>query len=369
MARHGENIYKRKDGRYEGRYVIGKTTTGKTRFGYVYGYRYKDVQYALLKRKAEMGVHPLPSRRAQTTLQEWIKRWMENEVLGSVKPSSYHTYCRHIEHYLLPMLGHLQLTSLTPGIILEFIEGLRKQGLACTTIKNVYRLLAAAVRFAYEERMLEKNPCRRIRIQCDERCVQRVLNRSEQGRLRMLRHDKKNLPALVSLYTGMRLGEICALKWSDIDWDKRTITVCRTVQRITQRPVMGNARKTLLMIGTPKTAHSCRVLPIPDFLMSAFQMLAVEASDSEFVFSKGSRPAEPRTIQRRFKRSMADLDIEGVHFHTLRHSFATRMLELGVDIKTISSLMGHRSVKTTLDIYGHCLLETKRIAMDLLATH
>ena len=369
MARHGENIYKRKDGRYEGRYVIGKTSQGKTRFGYVYGRRYMDVRRALLKRKAETGLQPAHAQASQPTLCEWMAYWLECEVLGSVKPSSYHTYCQHIEHHLLPELGHLRLASLMPGTILDFLEGLRKKGLACSTIKGIYRLLTAALRFACEERVLEKSPCRKIRVQCAERSGQRVLNRSEQAKLRRPKHDTKNLPALVSLYTGLRLGEICALKWSDIDWEKRVITVRRTVQRVAKQAAEHGACKTLLMIGTPKSLTSHRVIPIPEFLLEMFGTLAAGDGENEFVFSQTPRPAEPRTIQRRFKRWMAELNIKDVHFHTLRHSFATRMLELGIDIKTVSTLMGHCSVKTTLDFYGHSLLEHQRVAMERLAAN
>ena len=172
---------------------------------------------------------------------------------------------------------------------------------------------------------------------------------------------------LLSLYTGLRLGEICALKWSDIDWEKKTVTVRRTVQR-TAKAENSTGNRTMLMIGSPKSRRSHRTLPLPEFLFTLLKK-AFSAADSAvcFIFGKADKTAEPRTIQRHFQRQMRTLGLTGVHFHTLRHSFATRLMELGVDIQTISALLGHQSAKTTLDFYGHSLSEQQILAASMLA--
>jgi len=200
----------------------------------------------------------------------------------------------------------------------------------------------------------------------EETPAQRVLTPPEQKALRAAITEKEDLPALVSLYTGLRLGEVCALKWSDIDWERRTLTVRRTVQRVAQMGEAGRS-KTLLAIGTPKSRSSHRVLPVPDFLLDKLRALLAQQRAAEYVFSATAHAAEPRTVQRRFKRLLRKLGIEGAHFHTLRHSFATRLLELGVDIKTLSLLLGHGSARTTLDFYAHSLVEQQRLAMERLA--
>lgn len=184
----------------------------------------------------------------------------------------------------------------------------------------------------------------------------------------MLRNSASDsdLPTVLSLYTGMRLGEVCALKWSDIDWDRKTITVRRTAQRIVRSRNGEVGKKTMLMIGTPKSMRSHRVIPVPDFVLAQMKkMMKADAADS-FVFGVSSRAAEPRTIQRRFKCLMEKLGISGVHFHTMRHSFVTRLLELGVDVKTVSVLLGHGSVRTMLDFYAHSLIDQQRAAIELL---
>lgn len=364
MARHGENIYRRKDGRYEGRYVIGKTLQGKTRFGYVYGRRYSEVKSALLLKKAEHAQAFRP-KGGGITVGQWLRRWLEEEKRGSVKPSSYQTYLNLLNKHLLPRVGQWALAAVAPDTVRQLITALEASGLSAGTIRSVFRLFSAAMRCAHEEGLIAKNPCRKISVRREEAAEQRVLTRKEQ-RLFRESADTSDLPALLSLYTGMRLGEICALKCSDIDCEKRTITVRRTVQRIAA-PTAEAGSRTMLMIGTPKSTRSQRVIPLPELLLTPLQRQMAQVSHSAYLFGTAACAAEPRTIQRRFQRSAERLGLEGVHFHTLRHSFATRLLELGVDVKTVSVLLGHSSAKTTLDCYAHSLLDRQRAAMALLS--
>ena len=139
MARHGENIYKRRDGRYEGRYVIGKTKDGKTRFGYVYARQYAEVRRMLLEKKAVQQGGAGQRAPRSIAFSQWMGYWMENEVLGSVKPSSYQVYRRQIDRHLLPVLGGYDLSEMTPVVIHGFVEELERSGMFGSTVKAVTR--------------------------------------------------------------------------------------------------------------------------------------------------------------------------------------------------------------------------------------
>lgn len=369
MARRGENIYKRKDGRYEGRYVVGKRPNGQTKFGYVYGYKLLEVRNALLVKKAELLRSRDPLPKSCAAFGEWAENWRKNELCGRVKPSSYQTYLGILNRHLLPAFSHVSLHEITPEAIHEFVAALKDKGLAASTIKSIVRMLSSMLKCALESGMIRKNPCRRIKINSETAGNQRVLNHREQSAMvQSFQGDEastRNLPSLMSLYTGMRLGEICALRWQDIDWERNTATVQRTAQRLKTKG--GGERKTALFVGSAKSASSVRVIPLPAFLMDALRRLKEESGDSAYIFGQEDRPADPRTVQRQFQKLARRLRIQGAHFHSLRHSFATRMLELGVDAKTVSVLLGHASVRTTLEIYAHSLVETQREAMERLA--
>lgn len=366
MARHGENIYRRKDGRYEGRYVIGRSETGKTKFGYVYARQYAQVRRLLAVKKAQYFAEAEAGRKSWITLAEWMEYWLRSELLGSVKDITYQRYRAQIFRHILPELGACALGQLTPLLVRAFVECLQASGLRGNTLQGIYRLLAAAMRFAQDEGVVRKNPCARVRLHCPQNGEQRVFSRAEQEVVRRCARSQKDLPVLLSLYTGMRLGEVCALKWSDVDWDNQTIAVRRTVQRVAGFAADG--ARSALVIDAPKSRTSQRVLPVPAFILEALRAFYEQsAHPAPYVFGRAEAAAEPRTLQRHCHLFLRRLGIEGAHFHTLRHTFATRLIELGVDIKTVSALLGHASTRTTLDFYAHSLLDQQRSAMTLLA--
>lgn len=376
MARHGENIYKRKDGRYEGRYVTGKKSNGTTRFGYVYGMRYTDVKKRLLEKKAEIQqtIHPEAAVRGMT-VEKWMRSWLETDLLGGIKASSYLTYQNQMNRHILPCLGRMQMASITPEMVHSFLECLQAKGLGENTVRGIYRLLSAAMRAALDDGIISKNPCRKICVKRGERVQQRVFSREEQKKVEKTLSQGEDLTALFAMYTGLRLGEICGLRWSDINWENGTATVCRTVQRLkrmdTDKCLKCGGAKTYLMIGSPKSPSSCRTIPIPTFLLKRLEVQKKQRSAAQlttgYIFGTGMRAADPRTIQRRFAGVVRRLEIPDAHFHTLRHSYATRLLEMGVDVKTVSQLLGHSSAKTTLDCYAHSLLDQQRSAVAKLS--
>lgn len=370
MAKRGENIYKRKDGRFEGRYVIGKKPNGQTKFGYVYGYRLIEVRNALLMKKAEQLQSRRGSRESRKSFGDWAEEWRRNELIGSVKSSSYQTYIGILNRHLLPTFAHLPLGAISPEEVHAFMEVLEGKGLAKSSIKGIVRVLSSIFKSAVENGLVRRNPCAKIKIRLDAVRDQHVLHPKEQRAMTKSMENGENascdLPSLMSLYTGMRLGEICALRWQDIDWEQNTVSVKHTVQRLQVKGA--GFKKTALCVGSAKSVSSIRIIPLPELLMNTLRGLYVEGADHAYIFGRNDRPADPRTIQRHFQNLMRRLGIAGAHFHSLRHSFATRMLELGTDVKTLSILLGHSSTRTTMDIYAHSRMETQRQAMERLAT-
>ena len=236
MARCGENIYKRKDGRYEGRYVIGKKPNGRTKFGYIYGYKQTEVRSALLLKKAELFRSTQHTMLSRKTFGTWAEEWCKNDLNGSVKPSSYQTYLGILNRHLLPVFACVPLCEITEGMIREFIEMLEGKKLAQSSVKGIVRVLSTIFKSAIENGLIFKNPCQRIRIKLAAVGSQRILSHREQSMMTQYiqgdRKTSKNLPSLMSLYTGMRLGEICALRWRDIDWERNTMTIRNTVLTI-----------------------------------------------------------------------------------------------------------------------------------------
>lgn len=365
MSRKGENIYKRKDGRYEGRYVTGRQPDGRTKFGYVYGRQYLAVHNTLLKKKAALLENCADGCAGRISTSGWMERWLETEQKSRVKPSSYQTYRSIYQKHIKPHLGSIPIDRVTQSCIQDFLDILASEGLAPETVKGVYRLLASAMRSAHEEGIIRKTPCRKMRLSTGEYMQQRVLNRDEHKRLARVALERQDIPALLGLYTGMRLGEICALKWSDIDWVQKTVSVRRTVQRIAAGEKNGS--KTVLSVGSPKSAHSCRTLPLPDFMLALLKT-AQQTGVSAYILGCRDKPADPRTIQRRFQKLLSACGIADAHFHTLRHSFATGLMEMGVDVKTVSTLLGHSSTRITLDFYAHSLPDNQRQAVELLVS-
>lgn len=363
MAKRGENIYKRKDGRYEGRYVIGRTSDGRTQFGYVYGKTYTEVHRQLLLHKAEL-LKASPKRtHAGISFDEWMNRLFSSDRFMHLKPRSLQTYLLLYEKHIMPCFACRDIGRISVADVHQFIHILNRKKLAPATISNILRLLSISLKAAQAEGLISQDPCSRISFSQQSAQEQRVLTITEQEQIKAAAMKKGNLAVLLAMYTGMRLGEICALQWQDIDWSRRTISVRRTAQRMQQT---GESTRTAVMIGTPKTNKSRRVIPLPDRLID---LLAAHQARSEtvYIFGRGDRPAEPRNLQRQFATLIRPLGLNGVHFHTLRHTFATRMLELGVDVKTVSVLLGHSSTRITLDYYAHSLIEQQRAAMDKMS--
>lgn len=363
MARRGENIYRRKDGRWEGRYVKGKRPNGTTWFGYVYGTRYSEVKKRLISLKSARQDEVSASCRMRKRLSAWLDIWLDEEVRRRVKRSTFEGYVRMVEQHIKPHLGGYYLHEITEEHLRSFSNQL-DENLAAGTIRGIQRLLKAALKEAVSAGYIAESPFRRFRLHRIPHRMPRVLTVDEQHKLEQAALQDKILEPILALYTGLRLGELCALKWGDIDFSSQTLSVQRSVQRLT---CADSAAKTALQIGMPKSASSVRQIPLSDHLIGLLREKRAENSQDEFVFpAKNGSAMDPRTLQNRFKSFAKSLGIEGAHVHTLRHTFAARCLEQQVGFEVLAQLLGHSSPRITMDHYAHATQDNMRRAISKL---
>jgi len=366
MARRGENIYKRRDGRWEGRYIKGHRLGGKTDYGYVYARKYKECREKLDRAKAQYGSRQKAVKRCGKGLvSEFMVYWLFSIIQPYVKVSTFSNYAAIVEKWIQPFLGNKKLDSLGKEDVQNFIGILSKRGLSAGTVRNIYHVLSAAMKKAREYSYIYANPCEGICLPKDRKKEARILSKQEQKQLEgAIKGDKSELPILLAVYMGLRIGEICALAWDDVDIENSMLYVSRTAQRI-QSVAPDAATRTVLVTGSAKSGCSARAIPLPAGIRKLFQKHYKTAS-GKYVFSYRSHQLEPRLLQYRFKILLKKAGLGEINFHALRHTFATRCIELSIDVKTLSELMGHASAKMTLDRYGHSGVEQRRWAMSTI---
>ncbi len=367
MSKRGENIYKRKDGRWEARYAKGCKPDGSVRFGYCYAASYREVRSKLAAAKAAM-LH------GETTATAGTKRrfgaYCEEWLLlcrSRVKESTYMKYDAILRNHVLPQLGACPLSALSTVAVEQFSHTLLTDaGLSAKTVRCILAVVQAVIGYIRRQdaRLLPQNI--EIVYPKSGRREMRVLSREEQQVFTAYLLDEPDdckFGALLALWTGLRLGEVCALRWGDISLADRTLTVSSTMLRLKNYDEDA-PHKTKIVLSDPKSTTSARVIPLPD---CAVKLCAArhKSDPAAFVLTgERDRFLEPRTLQYRVKRYAADCGLADVHFHVLRHTFATRCIEVGFEIKSLSEILGHTSPEFTLERYVHSSLALKRDNME-----
>lgn len=362
MSRRGENIYKRKDGRWEGRYIKGRKSCGKIYYGYIYGYKYSEVKDKLIFIKYEkqtVGRKNLMPYDGQ--LSDWVSYWLETFVHPKVKNSTYASYKNKLTVHVLSKLGEIKLQDLKKSDFEELLNEMR-MNLEASSIKAVFSVVKNCLSKAIAMNLLVDNPCVGLDLPKINRKTVQALSVKDQVKLvKEVEAEQKFFSIILALQTGLRIGEICGLKWEDIDFENNILHVNRTIQRI-QYSEKGN-RKTKLIEIEPKSSNSQRKIPISKGLRKNLIDIK-KTSKSEYVISNKNKPLEPRTIAYRFQIVRKKIGLESFSFHSLRHSFATRCLEAGGNIAAISSLLGHSSTQMTLDCYTNSFFSEERQLID-----
>lgn len=366
MSRRGENIYKRKDGRYEGRYIKTYDCEGKAKYGAVYARTYAETKEKLYLAKEALILRQNYKESAQT-VNQWFSGYLE-KIKNTIKESTYFIYLRYIRNHIEPYLGKRKLADLQPEHLQGFINHLSEQGLSARTIKIIYIFVSEGLKEAQEQKYID-TVWKKVRLPKVTAPKMRVFTANEQKRLEAAADEneaEKGIGIFLCLYTGLRLGELCGLKWKDINFYTKTLTVRRTLQRVPcQEP---SEEKTKLVFLPPKSVSSIREIPLPGFMMrKLWNYKQSQFNMSKYVIHNNGKVIEPRNYQYYFKRLLKQAKIEPANFHTLRHTFATRALEIGFDVKTLSELLGHSSATITLNKYAHSLDEHKRSRMEMLS--
>lgn len=282
----------------------------------------------------------------------------------SLKESSLAQYWSMFRLYLLPEFGHLSVSEIGRSDVIAFVNSI--SGITGNTIMSVVRLLKNVLNYARIERNCKIPDLSGIYVRRTKPCP-RVLTIKEQERLTkhlMSNFSFTNESMLLCLYTGLRIGEICALKWSDISLLEKHVYVCKTLQRvcINDKDRQG-VRKTKILIDKPKSLESVRTIPIPSKLIPRLQN--IQSKKSCYVLTGNAKYMEPRTLENHMYRVYRLCDIDKASYHTLRHSYATRCIELGMDIRTLSELLGHSSIGITLQTYVHSTMAHKESVCEL----
>ena len=264
----------------------------------------------------------------------------------------------------MPRFGDVNLSLISDDFIAEFIRE-KSSELSNSTIRSLLTTIKSVLKYARKQGW-HSNPTVELRVPSEQKRETSSLSSTERHQLEeflLVDMDTTKLGIYLCLYTGLRIGELCALRWGDIDFTKRILHITSTIQRIKCTDKSGPG-KTMLLISSPKSMTSTRDIPLPFQLVDTLKGYAQK--DDYFLISGSTTPIEPRTMQYRFKKYAKQLGLAYSNPHVLRHTFATQCIELGFDAKTLSELLGHSRVEITLNRYVHSSDEHKRTQMNLL---
>lgn len=373
MSRTGENIYKRKDGRWEARYIVSYDGNGKAKYKSLYARTYSEVKAKSLKAQTN---NRLTFREEKAKDKEkyeyWLDEWLRVKKM-SVKESTYIRYKNSIENHIKPELGKFPISKISTPLIEEFISNKLQNGkldgsggLAPKTISDILVVIKESFKYAQSFGVMVICSFDRVTFKKNAHEM-RVLSVLEEQRLLAIlfkNFDLYKLGVFICLYTGIRIGELCALQWKNISLSEKTMKIEKTMQRL-QSDDHNSLQKTRIIVTEPKSFAALRTIPLPDFVVNTITPF-VSTPNSYVLSGECKAIVEPRTMQNRFKSYLNEGQINDANFHSLRHTFATRCIEAGFDVKTLSEILGHSSVKITLDKYVHSSMQLKRDNMEKL---
>ena len=297
-----------------------------------------------------------------------LDKWVE-ERKTTVKESSYLKYYSYIETIIKPYLGNYIFKKLSSKNIDDFFANEKIINLADATKKVILIIIKSSIKYGVNHNYRKQSIKIDVKLK-KAKGKNEYLTKDEQETLNIYLKenlDLKNLGIFLTLYTGIRIGELCGLMKKDFDFISGTISINKTVQRVKNIDKNSHS-KTKLIVDAPKTEYSLRTIPIPEFLISIlYNVISKIENDDQFVFNNSLNPKDPRNYERYYSKVLKDCGIRNLNFHSLRHTFATRACESGMDIKVLSEILGHSSYHITREIYVHISSEFKKESINCLA--
>ncbi len=288
--------------------------------------------------------------------------WLNSK--SNIKIQSKLNYKHLISLYLKDKIGNININKITKENIKIFLISL-KDRIAISTQKKLVYIIKNSLAYAYNNKYCDYIDLSDIKFKLPKKAIF-ILSKEEQTLLESILKEKINIRKtclLICLYTGLRVGEICGLKWEDIDFSNKSLIIKRTIQRI-KNTNYDSKNKTVLMESTPKSETSKRIIPIPNFIINILKNF--QQKDNYFLLSNSEKLYDPRYLESFYSRMLKKCNIKNNKFHTLRHTFATRSIESKMDIKTLSEILGHSSVEITLKLYVHPTYEMKKTSIENL---
>lgn len=290
-------------------------------------------------------------------VKEWFELWLSVYVCDRVKERTYIKYKQIATKYVTPRLGDIEISSLKDVDIRRFVfeDVMRKENLSPSSVNVLIAVLKAAFSAAVKSGIIEKDPAQNVKSIPASRKRTEAFTLKEQRKIEEYVLSSANLKLhgiIICLYMGLRIGELLALTWADVDLSRKIVSVSKT---------LGEKGK----IYSAKTKTGNRIIPISNELTPIFRRLK-RSGNSEYVIETRSHITNVRGYQDLYRRTLKKIGVRYLKFHSLRHTFATRAVESGMDVKTLSELMGHSNVSITLNCYAHCQLEQKRRAVNRL---
>lgn len=300
--------------------------------------------------------------KKNTQFKSVVELWQADKQ-QFVKKSTFAAYSLLIANHLLPAFS--EANDISEEDVQQFVFKKLNEGLSQKSVKDILIVLKMILRYGAKHNLMEHRQIE-IRFPTErERQEVEVLSKANQRKIMEFVKNNftfQNLGIYICLSAGLRIGEVCALTWNDIDAEQGVIYVNKTIQRIY---LVGEIEKrTEVIIDTPKSKNSIREIPMTKELLRMVKPLKKVVNSSFFVLTNSAAPTEPRTYRNYYKRLMKQLDIPALKFHGLRHSFATRCIESNCDYKTVSVLLGHSNISTTLNLYVHPNMEQKKRCIE-----